>query len=155
VKHVRRWLINELAEMRRRPLWYQWRVVTVFAISHLPKETRIVIGRQLTRRLLRTWQLWLGWALGLVAGYESFFMLGSPLLKAPTVPGVLGLAAIYSITAFATLSTVCIPSFERNRRNVWLNHGICPDCGYDLRATPDRCPECGTIPAKIELKTEH
>jgi hypothetical protein len=47
------------------------------------------------------------------------------------------------LIAFAVLLIVILRIRRREKRSTIS--GTCTICGYDLRATPKRCPECGTV----------
>jgi hypothetical protein len=51
---------------------------------------------------------------------------------------------------FALVGVVANAPWSRRSR---MLRGRCEHCGYDLRATPDRCPECGAVPASAAGKS--
>lgn len=77
----------------------------------------------------------LGFILLWVLGALALSMFG-PIFAALATVGVCGTAAYFSL--------------QQSRREARVAAGMCPKCGYDLRASNDRCPECGTpVPEEI------
>ncbi len=58
--------------------------------------------------------------------------------------------AWFTALVFSILPTLHVIILLR-RRSLPRRVGGSHTCGYDLRATPDRCPECGATTMKVEL----
>ena len=59
----------------------------------------------------------------------------------PARPVLPGLAADSLILGTLVFVAASLPAHVR--RALRRRRGLCPACGYDLRATPGQCPECG------------
>jgi hypothetical protein len=69
----------------------------------------------------------------------------------PGASSVRLLVPLWMITLLAAIPPFLWLATLRSDRRKRRLEGCCLNCGYDLRATPGRCPECGTIPPKKEI----
>ena len=55
----------------------------------------------------------------------------------------------WSLTAVTGVLPVAV--FLRGRlRRRRVSRRACAECGYDMRGSPERCPECGTVPVVVQ-----
>ena len=77
--------------------------------------------------------------------YYVYIFASVPLVVAQIV-GCVGLLAIVA----GVSSSVYL--YKKRRIRLQIESGHCATCGYDLRASKERCPECGTpVGAAVSL----
>jgi hypothetical protein len=105
---------------------------------------------RLLNRLLGTWPFKDDEHLGRLGASQTALwvtvMAGTWMLPGgDSVVVRLGLTAAFTLLCGGMIRAAYAEERQAQRQHR-LKHGLCRRCGYDLRASPGHCPECGTIP---------
>jgi hypothetical protein len=121
-----------------------WRLKSVPELKRLDEAQRIARMKRADKHMLPIRIIWISVfmmvnaipsvlsAVNNYRGVPRYVTFGSPLA-----------ASLWIILMFPMQISRARPHLRR------LMDGYCLNCGYDLRATPDRCPECGKVPPKL------
>lgn len=81
-----------------------------------------------------------------VTVYAIVIVLSLPRWFGGRIPWGISWAVVTPLIGTVGFGLSAYLSFRKVRR-LESRPGLCRNCGYDLRATPDRCPECGGVAA--------
>ena len=114
-------------------------------LSHLPAEEREQIYAHCGKAMMRYTPRWasIGCLVGAVIG--AAVVRDSPGMRAWPVQIMVVVLVVLAAVSFALAIgwVSAAASYVPLLREELRRRGFCANCGYDLRETPDRCPECG------------
>ena len=165
-----------VVDMSDQPSWSRWAWHDEWGVTsargllsfyHNRSDSKVRAGAWVRELLPKGWHFsrdervttrWLRARTGLTALTGlSFSSYGQGPPKAPAAASATTWEYTHVLTLphwMLALATILLPSYAgyRIHRRRSRCGARCPTCGYDLRATPQRCPECGGVPAETAAR---